>query len=335
MTDEKRRRLLDIERELCQHDFPPQIVLETTAFCNFRCTHCHHDQLGRRKGTMSIELWKKLVDEIAEHRPDAQVWPTFYGEAMMLKGRLFDYLSYARDAGLTNMVLNSNGSYLYGEFIDLLLTSGLKRFLLSLDGFTRETFERIRYTRDPKGKHAPVYQGVRDLLARKRELDLAGHETPTIICQFSMMDDNEHEVEAFRRYWLAQGAHVKVREKLTWTGYVAAPNLDRDPPLRIGCPWGVNCCAILWNGAVVACPSDNEGRFVGGHVEHATIHEVWNGAMREFRARHLEHRWNELPDVCRACSDWQAVGAVHYTPDGGVYGSIMAAEPSVAKRKGA
>lgn len=326
MTPEKKEALRSIERNLVEHDFPPQIVCETTAVCNFRCRHCHHESLARKKGHMTDALWEKIVAEVVEKRPDAEFWPTFYGEALVLGQKVLDKIRRAHEAGMTNLVLNSNGSYCRDDFNDDILTCGLKKFILSLDGFTKETFEYVRHTLDPHGKYEPVYEGVRALLERKRELDSLGIETPTIICQFSKMEENEHEADAFAAYWLERGAEVKIREKLTWTGFVDASNLTKDYSERIACPWGNNTCAIHWNGDVVACAVDNEGRYVAGNVNDQSIEEIWTGALAAMRRAHREHRWEDLPEVCRSCIDWQAVGATYYKPSGTVYHSVAATE---------
>ena len=111
MTPEKLQALLKIEANLRESDFPPQIVCETTAVCNFRCRHCHHESLQRAKGHMTDELWTKIVEEVARKSPDVEFWPTFYGEALVLGKRLFRKIRQARALGMTNIVLNSNGSY--------------------------------------------------------------------------------------------------------------------------------------------------------------------------------------------------------------------------------
>jgi len=324
MTPDKWHALQQIESRLREHDFPPQLVVENTARCNFRCTHCHHHELQRPQGTMSAELWTKIVMEAARERPDVEFWPTFYGEALAIGKKIYRRIREAADAGLTNLVLNSNGSYCRDGNNELILTCGLKKFILSLDGFTKPTFERIRYTLDPHGKYESVYEGVRDLLRRKRALDAQGVPTPLIICQFSMMDENEHEAEAFKDYWLSLGADVKIREKLTWTGFVPAANLTKNYRQRIACPWANNTCAIHWNGDVVACAVDNEGRFVAGNVNEQSIAQVWRGRLRTFREMHRNHIWDDLPEVCQGCLDWQAVGASYYRANGEVYHSVVA-----------
>ena len=60
--------------------------------------------------------------EIAEKRPDAEVWPTFYGDALVLGKKFFAMAREARQLGLSNMVLNSNGSFCRDWYIDEILT---------------------------------------------------------------------------------------------------------------------------------------------------------------------------------------------------------------------
>jgi hypothetical protein len=126
--------------------------------------------------------------------------------------------------------------------------------------------------------------------------------------QYSMMEENEHEVEDFKKFWFERGVNIKIREKLTWTGSVEANNLKAGIP-RIACPWAMRACGILWTGDMVGCAVDYEGGFIAGNVTNSSIEEVWRGRHRDFRKIHIEHRFDELPRICSTCLDWQAVGA--------------------------
>lgn len=309
ISEERKKKLFEIESILKDWDFPPQIVVETTTFCNMHCYHCNHKEMSRKQMHMKDEIYKKIIDEIADVAPETEVWPTFYGEAFMLGDKLFERLRYARDKGLSRLVLNSNGTLLdRRDWIDQILHSGLKRFLISLDGFTRETFEKIRVN----GNRDRIYAAVAKLLKRRQELELA---YPIIQCQFSIMEENKHEVDQFKKYWEERGAEVKTRVMLSWSnsGNIVASNLDYDANFRIACPWGNNSMAIHVNGDIVACAVDYEGRFVAGNVQDCSIKEIWQKDHYEkLRKIHKEHRWNELPNICKTCPDWQAVGAKYY-----------------------
>ena len=65
LEDENRRRdLLDIERRLKEHRFPPQLVIENTSICNLTCIHCSHRELIRKKRHMERSLWCKIAEEV-------------------------------------------------------------------------------------------------------------------------------------------------------------------------------------------------------------------------------------------------------------------------------
>jgi len=145
-------------------------------------------------------------------------------------------------------------------------------------------------------------------LVRKRK---NGKLYPAIICQFSIMQQNKDEVEAFRNYWQERGAEVKTRPMLEWTasGSVRTETIDHDTEFRIACPWGNNTMAIHQNGDVVACAVDYEGRFKAGNVREQSLKEVWSVLWEKLRKPHRRHSWKDLPDLCKACGDWQTAGA--------------------------
>lgn len=309
MRDQEIERLRKIETNLRNWDFPPQVVVELTALCNFRCLHCNHKDMKRPKGSMPEGLFRKIVNEIVGVNPDTEIWPTFYGEAFILGDRLFERLRYAATRGARNLVLNSNGSLLNRkDWIDQTLTCGLKRFIVSLDGFTTSTFESIRLG----GRRDEIFSSVERLLERKKALGL---EYPVIQCQFSLMEQNQHEFAQFKAFWESRGAQVKSRNMLSWTnsGPVAARNLEYDSSFRIACPWGNNTMAIHYNGDVVACAVDYEGRFVAGNANEQSLKDIWNGPhYQQLRVKQTQHRWDEIPQVCQRCPDWQAAGAIYH-----------------------
>jgi radical SAM protein with 4Fe4S-binding SPASM domain len=303
--DERRQELLAIESKLVEHEFPPQLVIENTSFCNIKCMHCSHKEMIRPHLHMDRPLWDKIVEEVAREKPDCEIWPTFYGEALMLGDELWDRLHYADRVGCTNLVLNSNGTLLKrGNTIDQILKSPLKRFILSLDGFTKETFEKIRY----KAKWDDVYPAVEELCRKRLERGLT---YPTITAQFSVMKENVHEVPEYTRFWRERGAEVKVRPMLEWTrtGTVRSDTIDHNSSFRIACPWGNNTMAIHSDGSVVACAIDYEGMFKAGNARTDSVKNLWKVLGERLRAQHRAHKWNEMPNICKGCGDWQVAGA--------------------------
>ncbi len=174
---ERVRELRAIEAGLVEHAFPPQLVVENTSYCNLKCIHCSHREMVRRQRHMDRDLWDKIVGEVGRHAPECELWPTFYGEALILGDELWDRLDHAARRGCRNLVLNSNGTLLgRQDNIAKVLASPLRRFILSLDGLSREAFEHIR----AKAKWAVVYPAV-DELCRRR--NASGQRYPLIIAR--------------------------------------------------------------------------------------------------------------------------------------------------------
>lgn len=306
-TEDRHRvdTLRSVEAALVEHPFPPQLVVENTSYCNIKCIHCSHREMIRPQRHMERALWDKIVEEVGADSPKTELWPTFYGEALILGDELWDRLDYAAQAGCKNLVLNSNGTLLDRPgVIERILDSPLRRFILSLDGLSKETFEKIRY----KAKWDVVYPAVDELCRKRME---RGQLYPTITAQFSVMKENAHEIEAYRAYWKERGAEVKVRPMLEWTatGTVRTDTIDHNTSFRIACPWGNNTMAIHQDGRVVACAVDYEGLFSVGNAMDNSVRELWKRLGERLRRPHRERRWQDIPNICKGCGDWQVAGA--------------------------
>ena len=288
--------------------FPQQVVIEVTAACDQQCIFCGRTYMDRPKKTMSRDLYRKIVEEIGRESPYTEVWPTFMGEALLLKDRLFDLIRYTRQAGCRKITLNSNGNRLTQRTIDGLLSCGLDRFILSCDGHSKATYEQIRVG----GNFERLYAGANLLIETMRR---QGLNRPILEMQFSVFDENEHEVEAFKEYWLARGTVVKVRPKLLWSGTVTGgQHRVTTGPTRVPCLWAMDTMAIHWNGNIVMCAVDCDGKYVAGGVELSTLKDVWNGPLKWIRELHMQRRFQELPQICRECPDWSVKRALAFFP---------------------
>lgn len=293
-------------------DFPEQLVIETTAACNQACIFCGRTYMNRPKKTMAPALFCKIVDEVGKVSPYTEVWPTFMGEALLLGRKLWDLIAYAKAAGCRKITLNSNGSRLdQDENIEGVLSSGVDRFIVSFDAFTRATHLVVRPGIEdkhgvPRDFYTPMMLGFQRLLDERRR---RGLQRPILEAQFSCFDENEHEREVFVDYWLDRGAVVKTRPKLYWAGQV---NGGAPLPERVPCLWAKESMAIHWNGNVVACPVDAAGEFVAGNVNEQSVSEIWRGPLRDLRKLHVDKMWDDLPAPCKTCPDWHTKEAVTY-----------------------
>jgi len=260
---------------------------------------CSHKDMMRKKGRMEWPLFKKIIDEIAETNKNTRVWMVFFGEALILKRTkpsIFDMISYAKSAGINEVVLNSNGNLLDKESSARLIDVGLNAIYIGIDAFSEETYNKLRVG----GNYKQTVQNVLDVIEVKKRKKA---DNFAVQVQFVEMDENIKESNNFVRYWLSKGANVKIRQKLTWGGLIEgnASNNDVD---RHECYWMMDTLSITNEGDVTICAADPQARFVAGNIKDQSIKEVWNGKLNELRNYHLSKQWDKLPSPCNTCVDW-------------------------------
>ena len=175
-------------------------------------------------------------------------------------------------------------------------------------GFSKETYEAIRV--------GGIYESVLSNTLKFRELLWSRPQVAMKFeMQFSLLEENQHEVKEFEEFWRAKGAYVKIRPKASWAGKIEAKNLSLNLE-RVPCQWALSHGAILWTGELVACGVDCEGGFVAGNVGEKTIKEIWDTTHKRFRETHLNEQWKDLPDICKGCLDWQTTPREYLSPLG-------------------
>jgi radical SAM protein with 4Fe4S-binding SPASM domain len=281
--------------------FPRVILIDNSNACNLRCSMCDHKNMKeyRKVQVMDFGLYKKLIDEIGVENPNARVWEIFFGEPFMCRD-MPKRIRYAKEKGLKDVVLNSNGVLMSREKAQAVIEAGLDAMYVGIDASTEETYEEIRVGGSFKKAVDNVIQ-YRDLLRDYGN----GHQK--LFVQFVVSDINEHEVKDFKAFWKEKDVNVKIRPKVSWAGLVEATNLAGNEEVsRKPCYWLMQTINICADGQVALCSVDVHCRVRCGDVNTHTIKEIWQGALKEYRSMHKNGQFNQLPDMCRRCSDWQS-----------------------------
>src|SRR6186997_3704103 len=136
-----RRILLATGRERAP-SMPEIVQIESTNICNAKCVFCPRDDMHRRQGVMSIELFKKIVDECAE-LGITHVRVHNYGEPFLDK-QLVEKVHYAKERGIAEVGMISNGSLITEEIARGMIEAGLDAINISVDAAGKDVFERTR-----------------------------------------------------------------------------------------------------------------------------------------------------------------------------------------------
>jgi MoaA/NifB/PqqE/SkfB family radical SAM enzyme len=263
----------------------PEIVqIESTNICNAKCVFCPRDEMHRKQGIMSGELFRKIVDECAE-LGITHVRMHNYGEAFIDRN-LVEKVRYAKDKGIKEVGVISNGSLITDEVARGIIDAGLDAINISVDAAGKEVFESTRIGL----KYDKVIANIERLIRLRAE---SGRRRPKLILSF-VRQNNSADEQAFIEHWRKVADKVHVTDLHNWAG-----TLNRDSDVNYPCyrPWLT--FTVLWDGRVSLCCADFDGRTVLGDLTTSSIKDIWNDEpYRNVRRQHLE---SGGPDICRSC----------------------------------
>jgi len=278
-----RRLLLATGRDRAP-SMPEIVQIEATNICNAKCVFCPRDDMHRRQGIMSLELFKKIVDECAE-LGITHVRMHNYGEAFVDR-KLVEKVRYAKQKGIKEVGMISNGSLITEPVARGMIDAGLDAINISVDASGKEVFESTRIGL----KYDKVIANIERLLRLRGE---SGKRRPKLILSF-VRQNNSADEQAFIEHWKTIADKIHVTDLHNWAGTL---NTESDVNFPCYRPWLT--FTVLWDGRVSLCCADFDGKTILGDLNTHTIAEIWNAEpYRNARRQHLE---SGGPDVCRAC----------------------------------
>lgn len=263
----------------------PEIVqIESTNICNARCVFCPRDQMHRRQGVMDEALFRKVADDCAA-LGIRHVRLHNYGEPFVDR-HLTDKIAYAKQKGIAEVGVISNGSLIDEQVARGVIEAGLDAINISVDASGREVFERTRVGLE----YDKVIANIERLVRIRAEL---GRTHPKLILSF-VRQDNSDEERAFIDHWRTIADKIHITDLHNWAG-----TLNRDSDVRYPCYRQWLTFTVLWDGRVSLCCADFDGRVVLGDMRTSNIRDIWESeTYRQVRREHLE---SGGPEICRAC----------------------------------
>jgi uncharacterized Fe-S cluster-containing radical SAM superfamily protein len=271
--------------------FPPHVQFQTIGGCNASCIMCAMsvpEVRARQRGTMSRELYEKLVKECAAAEGCEEISLYLQNEPLLdrdLGAKLA--LIKEHSAGRLRSRIVTNGSLLDERRIRELLSAQTDSVAVSLNAGTPETYRRVMGGLNYEKTRANI----------ERLLDLAAGRI-FITLTFVVIKDNEHEIEDALAYWAGRGVLCGAYGVNTQSG--AAPNFPAlQTPLGAGrpkeCYLPLTSLGVLTNGDVILCCSDWHHTSLSGNANQATLFELWHAPpvarfRREATRGRFQHR---------------------------------------------
>jgi len=278
-----RKLLIATGRDRARH-LPDIVQIESTNLCNAKCVFCPRDEMHRRQGVMDFDLFAKIVDECAA-LGITHVRVHNYGEPFLDK-KLVEKVRYAKQKGIKEVGMISNGSLITEEIAAGMIDAGLDAINISVDAAGKEVFERTRLNLE----YDTVINNIRTLARLRKE---RGRTHPKLILSF-VRQDNSADEQAFIDEWSKVADKVHITDLHNWAGTLNAKSDVQYPCYRLWLTF-----TVLWDGRVSLCCADFDGRNVLGDLRTSTIQEIWNSPL--YRAARRHHLETGGPEICRSC----------------------------------
>ena len=278
-------------------DFPLHLDIELVGVCNLKCDSCFQDGLIKESlGYMDFSLFKEIIDE-GKQKGLCAVKLQVRGESF-LHPKLFDCIHYAKEAGVVDIQITTNGTILDNKRIQSIFDSCLDGIIFSVDGRHMRSYKRKFKTQS----FSTIEEAINNLLYLRDKL---GKSRPWVRVQASVIEDNVDnirrvEIDLKAKYPLADIVVVSrvhdFREDIkAYTDLYENYNM-------LHCNYLMQRLTIFWNGDVTTCCFDYNNMFKLGNIKQQTIEEIWNSEKLEnLRTCHNNGLRKDIT-ICKNCT---------------------------------
>ncbi len=276
--------------EFVQEKVPIHIDLELTTRCNLKCIMCIHSSNPPKSEDMPLELAKEIIDEFAS-KGGLSIKLVYLGEPFLYK-HIFEVIKYAKDKGIIDTMIATNGTLLNDEKSIKLIESGLDFIIFSIDSRYSEIYEQIRI----KGNLDKVKRGLISLNIQKQRLQ---SKTPRIQVQAIKMDLNKEEIETWKYHDFYRQYADTVAITPTCKDYSNKKIIEKTPNFFCRSPF--RRMTIRVNGDIAVCCGQRLPEKLLGNVNWMSLEEAWNSKRFKNIRRLAKENKLHLVDICKTC----------------------------------
>ena len=299
--DEIAKKLSMHKLEECKY-FPQYFTIETCNNCNARCIMCPKGQKGTSSlQIMNDEVFGRIVNNLIPYVDWVKMICLNSDGEPLLDKKLAGRIRILKTIGIRHVNISTNAQLLTEERIGELLESGLDDIRISIDGFSKATFESVRRGLD----YDTVYENTRNLIRIRNQKN----KETSIRIRMVELKENEGERNEWMEYWNSlideNIDKVQVMPMHSWSGKVKDEEREKiefypnKPCISVFSSFTIN-----YNGEVQLCDSDIEQEMVMGNVVSESIEEIWRGEQFEkIREWHANGQRNKIL-ICNGCDHW-------------------------------
>jgi MoaA/NifB/PqqE/SkfB family radical SAM enzyme len=262
--------------------------IEINKNCNLDCVMCNTSLSERPQRNMELELFENVV-MTTKSLGQRRVALHTIGEPLM-NPLLEDYFKILRKQGM-KVFLSSNGLLLHKR-LELLFNYSdiIDELRLSIDGATKETYEKIR----KPGKFDRLIENLEHLHRENGEKKRLGKVTIASIVSSDVKSELAYHLSFYSRYVGIRNIDMNLVSGLSPDNSYFLENSILKKHIQ---PWHPcdqlfsSIMHVLNDGRTTACCRDYNGDLVYGNIRQNTPSELINNEkVLELRKQHLEDR---------------------------------------------
>ena len=288
LFEEYRRKWKEWPERFYTGSFPLFIDIEVTSVCNLKCPFCSTTYRGRfiDKGFMPFDLVKKIIDEGADNGLYGVKF-NYRGEPLLNK-EICKFVRYAKDKGLVDVYFNTNAMLLDNDMAGALIDAGLDRISISVEGYTKDVYERYRVGSD-------FEKVLSNIVSLQEEKKRRGAKHPKVRVQTVLLEEIKKDLDAYREFW------HKIADEVAYLDYKEM----KDRKMGLSSTWACSQIwqrmQVWWDGTIVPCNHDDEAGLKLGNLKDITIKEAWSSDfLNKVRDKHKGGLSHEIPS-CDGC----------------------------------
>ena len=171
---------------------PLSVDIEIAAICDLACPHCSREFLVTPDKVINFKLYKSIIDQAV--KLDVPSVKLIWRGEPLLHPKVKELIQYAKESGIIEVIINTNGTNLDEKKENELIDSGLDQLIYSFDGGTKKTYEKMRPGRFKKNNFEDVYNNIKNFDKIKKNKK---SKFPITKIQMIMTKDTRNEVEDF------------------------------------------------------------------------------------------------------------------------------------------
>ena len=281
---------------------PSHIQIETVAgICTFRCIMCPIKK-SIRKEVMSTDKFETILKKILYFKEKIQYISLLGLGETLLDKEVVKKVVLAKQYGFNGVGIYTNGSLLSPQMSEDLINSKLDSLIISIDGITPDTQERIR----PGSNTDKLINQIRYFIKIRKQIS----GKTRLILRFTKQKINKLEWPSFYNYWKNQLSAeyndsifcYHVHNCGDMVNNYKALHIDNNNFNNLKCPEVFSRMIIFSNGDIGLCCGDQFGNYKIGNIFYEDPLILYNHKIfKKYRKTMIEGNILKLK-LCKNCT---------------------------------